>query len=118
MRHTASSRDFDDFPRAMASESRQPLLALLGEPEVTLTGLTRYLRLNQFTISRRPALLRRVNPMGTRRARRTTVCYTGPSCVSGGREGVPAHLHGPGMRVAANAQSDPPGAINKFREDG
>ncbi len=115
MRHTAPSRDFDDFLRAMTSESRQPLL---GQQEVTLRGLTRHFRLNQFTISRRPALLRRVNPMGTRRARRTTVCYTGPGCVSEGREGVPAHLHGPAIRLAANAQSDPPGAIIKFREDG
>ncbi len=115
MRHTAPSRDVDDFLRPMASESRQPLL---GWPEVTLTGLTRYFYLNQVTISRRLAHLRRVNPRGTRRARRTTVCYTGPRCVSEGREGVPAHLHGPAMRLAANAQSDPPGATNKFREDG
>ncbi len=115
MRHTAPSRDFDDFPGAMASESRQPLL---GQQGVTLTELTRYFYLNQVTISRHLALLRRVNPTGTRRAGRTMVCYIGPSCVSEGREGVPAHLHGPAMRLAANAQSDPPGATNKFREDG
>ncbi len=115
MRHTAPSRDFDDFPRAMARESRQPLP---GQQEVTLTELTRYFYLNQVTISRRLAHLRRVNPTGPRRAGRTTVYYTGPSCVAKGREGVRAYLHGPAMRVAANAQCDPPGAINKFREDG
>jgi len=73
--------DFDDFLRAMADETRQRILALLREREMSVSELTEHFYVTQPTISHHLALLRRANLVVARHEGRQTFYRANPACV-------------------------------------
>src|SRR3972149_5921733 len=73
--------DFDDFVKAMADETRQRILALLREREMSVGELTEHFTVTQPTISHHLALLRRANLVVARHEGRQTFYRANPVCV-------------------------------------
>ncbi|MEK7784199.1 MAG: metalloregulator ArsR/SmtB family transcription factor [Chloroflexota bacterium] len=74
--------DVDDFVKAMADETRQRILALLREREMSVGELTEHFTVTQPTISHHLAILRRANLVIPRHEGRQTFCRTNPACVA------------------------------------
>ena len=59
--------DLNDFLAAMADETRQRILALLGEHEMSVSELSEHVAVSQPTVSHHLAILRRVHLVISRR---------------------------------------------------
>ena len=73
--------DFDDFIKAMADETRQRILTLLREREMSVTELKEHFAVTQPTISHHLAILRRAKLVGLRHEGRQTFYRANPACV-------------------------------------
>ncbi len=73
--------DFDEFLKAMADETRQCILALLREREMSVSELTEHLSVTQPTISHHLAILRRADLVRSRREGRQRFYRANPACV-------------------------------------
>ena len=71
----------DDFLRAMADETRQRILTLLREREMSVTELNEHFAVTQPTISHHLAILRRAKLVGLRHEGRQTFYRANPACV-------------------------------------
>ncbi len=78
----AACCDFDDFVKAMAAETRQHILILLHEREMSVAELTEQFSLTQPTISHHLALLHRAHLVNARHDGRQTFYRTNPACVA------------------------------------
>lgn len=74
--------DLDDFVKAMADETRQRILVLLREREMSVTELNEHLAITQPTISHHLAILRRAHLVGLRHEGRWTFYRANPVCVA------------------------------------
>ncbi len=71
----------DDFLHAMSDETREHILMLLREREMSVNQITEHFALTQPTISHHLALLRRANLVVRRRDGRQTFYSANPDCV-------------------------------------
>jgi len=74
--------NFDNFLRAMADETRQRILALLQEREMSVTELNEHFAITQPTLSHHLAILRRAKLVGLRHEGRQTFYRANPACVA------------------------------------
>jgi ArsR family transcriptional regulator, arsenate/arsenite/antimonite-responsive transcriptional repressor len=72
--------DFNDFIKAMADETRQRILTLLQEGEMSVNDLAEHIKLTQPTISHHLAVLRNSNLVLYRREGRQTFYRANPAC--------------------------------------
>jgi DNA-binding transcriptional ArsR family regulator len=73
--------DLDDYLKAMSNETRQRILALLREREMSVDELNAHFAVTQPTISHHLAILRRAHLVSPRRAGRQTFYHANPDCV-------------------------------------
>ena len=78
----ASCCDLDDFIKAMADETRQEILRLLGQHEMCVSELEAFLTVHQPTVSHHLAVLRRANLVTARREGRRVYYQTNAECVT------------------------------------
>jgi ArsR family transcriptional regulator len=77
----------DDFIKAMANETRQRILALLREREMSVSELNEHFAITQPTLSHHLALLRRANLVSLRHEGRQTFYRVNLACgIEGCRE--------------------------------
>ena len=74
--------NFDDFVKAMADETRERILTLLHEREMSVSELTERFSVTQPTISHHLALLRRAHLVSARHDGRQTFYRANPACVA------------------------------------
>ena len=74
--------DLNDFLTAMADETRQRILALLGEREMSVSQLSEHFAVSQPTMSHHLAILRRVHLVISRREGQYTFYRANPACVA------------------------------------
>jgi ArsR family transcriptional regulator, arsenate/arsenite/antimonite-responsive transcriptional repressor len=72
--------DFDDFLKAMADETRQRILTLLQQGEMSVSELAEHFDLTQPTLSHHLAVLRRANLVIVRRAGKYSFYRANPDC--------------------------------------
>jgi ArsR family transcriptional regulator len=70
----------DDFIKAMANETRQRILALLREREMSVSELNEHFAITQPTLSHHLALLRRANLVSLRHEGRQTFYRLNSAC--------------------------------------
>jgi DNA-binding transcriptional ArsR family regulator len=79
--------DFDDFVKALADETRQRILELLREREMSVTELNEHFAVTQPTVSHHLAILRRAKLVSLRHEGRQTFYRVNPACgIDGCRE--------------------------------
>lgn len=78
----ASYFNFNDCLMAMADETRQHILVLLQEQEMSVTELSEQFETTQPTISHHLAILRRVNLVISRRDGKHIFYRANPACVA------------------------------------
>ncbi len=71
----------DEFLLAMSDETRQQIVALLGEGEMSVSRITEHFALSQPTISHHLAILRRAGVLTSRREGRQVFYRTHRDCV-------------------------------------
>lgn len=96
--------DFDDFVKAMADETRQSILTLLQEREMSVGELTEHFSVTQPTISHHLALLRRANLVVLRRDGRQTFYRVNPACVIECCGEILSRFNIPGPRPGAKSE--------------
>ena len=74
--------DLDDFIKAMADETRQEILRLLGQREMYVSELEALLTVHQPTVSHHLAVLRRANLVTVRREGRHVYYQANAECVT------------------------------------
>lgn len=74
--------NFDDFLKAMADETRQRILHLLQEKELSVTDLCAHFDLTQPTISHHLAVLRQANLVRTRQDGKWVLYQANQDCVA------------------------------------
>ncbi len=74
--------DFDDFVKAMADDTRQRILTLVREREMSVAELTEHFSVTQPTISHHLALLLRAQLVSARHDGRQTFYRANPACVA------------------------------------
>ena len=72
--------NFDDFLRAIADETRQRILTLLREREMSVTELNEHFAVTQPTISHHLAILRRAKLVNLRHEGRQTFYRVNSAC--------------------------------------
>jgi ArsR family transcriptional regulator len=77
----ATCCDWDDFIKAMADETRQEILRLLGQREMCVSELETLLTVHQPTVSHHLAVLRRANLVTARREGRRVYYQANAECV-------------------------------------
>ena len=73
--------DLDDFLQAMADETRQRILALIREGELSVNEIEEQLPVRQPTISHHLAILHRANLVKRRRVGKQVFYRIDPDCV-------------------------------------
>ena len=74
--------DLDAFLRAMSDETRQRILSLVLEGEMSVTEIQEQLPVTQPTISHHLAILRRANLVSRRRIGKQVMYRINPACVT------------------------------------
>lgn len=74
--------DFNEFLRAMADETRQRILALLREREMSVNEIKKYFPVTQPTISYHLEILRHANLVSSRRSGKQVLYLANPACVA------------------------------------
>lgn len=74
--------DLNEFLAAIADETRQHILALLGEREMSVSELSEQFAVTQPTISRHLAILRRAHLVIPRRQGQYIFYRANPACVA------------------------------------
>ena len=74
--------ELDEFLTAMSDETRQRILALLRDREMSVNEITEHLALTQPTISHHLGILRRARLVSARRDRRQIFYRANPDCVA------------------------------------
>jgi len=74
--------ELDDFLAAMSNETRQRILGLLRDHEMSVNELTYHFAVTQPTISHHLAILRRARLISARRDKRQIFYRANPDCVA------------------------------------
>ncbi len=74
--------DFDNCLVALSDETREQILALLRDREMSVNELTAHLTVTQPTISYHLSILRRARLVTTRRAKRQIFYRANPQCLA------------------------------------
>ena len=85
----------DEFLEAMSDETRQRILTLLREREMSVNELTEHFALTQPTISHHLGILRRVRLVSTRRDKRRIFYRANPECVAACCRAIQTRFHLP-----------------------
>jgi ArsR family transcriptional regulator len=80
--NAASCCDVDDFIKAMADETRQEILRLLGQYEMCVSDLEALLIVHQPIVSHHLAVLRRANLVTARQEGRRVYYQANAECVT------------------------------------
>ena len=98
--------DFDDFVKALADETRQRILELLREREMSVTELNEHFAVTQPTVSHHLAILRRAKLVSLRHEGRQTFYRVNPACGIDGCREILARFNIPVVQQRGDSHPD------------
>lgn len=98
--------DFDDFVKALADETRQRILTLLREREMSVSELNEHFAVTQPTLSHHLAILRRAKLVSLRHEGRQTFYRVNPACGMEGCREILARFNIPVVQQKGDLHSD------------